>query len=147
MTSIWGSLETSVDLAISLLAGYDKPLDERALILLAHSNFQQRIHMISSLCEFLSPDYPHLVNYSHVIKKIEAAQKSRNKYAHNAITIDEETNEVITNSYSSRGSLKLNTEVVKIEYIQEATAKIHIAMCSLHTLITQKDMKPVWERV
>ena len=146
MTSIWGTLESAVDLAISKFAGYEKVLDSRALIIVAHSNFQQRIDIISSLCEWLVPDFPSLASYKVVISKIEAAQKARNKYAHNAIVTNNDTREVNVSSVSARGSLKMKTEIVKIEDIQEATAKIHEAMCALHTLVTGKDIKPIWER-
>lgn len=146
MTTLWGTLETNLDLAISKLAGYEKILDSRALILLAHSNFQQRVDILSSLCEWLLPSYPNLVEYKEVVKKINSAQKSRNKYAHNSVTIDEDSGKVFTTYYSARGELKTNTEIVHLADIQEATAKIHESMCALHTLITGKEMKPIWER-
>jgi hypothetical protein len=146
MTSTWGTLENAVDLAISKFAGYEKTLDSRALILVAHSNFQQRIDIISSLCEWLVSDFPSVASYKIVITKLEAAQKARNKYAHNGIVTNNDTGEVTVSTVSARGSLKMKTEVVKIEDIQEATAKIHEAMCALHTLLTGKELKPVWDR-
>ncbi|NOT65887.1 MAG: hypothetical protein HOP06_07675 [Methylotenera sp.] len=146
MTTLWGSLESTITLNIGVLAGYEKMFDSRALILLAHSNFQQRLHMLGSLCEFLLVDYPQLASYESVVKKIEAAQKARNKYAHNSVVFNEETGKMNTSSFSSRGKLKLNTEDVELCHIQEASSKIHEAMCALHALVTTKEMKPLWER-
>ncbi|MFW5439691.1 MAG: hypothetical protein ACKE5M_03285 [Methylophilaceae bacterium] len=100
MTTVWGTLEVGLDLAITQLAGYELT-DERALILLAHTNFQQRIHMLGSLCDNLLPEAAHLVNYKNVLSKIEAAQKSRNKYAHNSIVTDDDTGDVNIYWYTS----------------------------------------------
>lgn len=146
MTCIWGTLESAVNFAISKLAGYQTVLDYRALILVAHSNFQQRVDIISSLCEQLLPNYPGLANYKKVISQIETAQKSRNKYAHNALVMDPERGQVIISYSSARGSLKTKVEAVHLQDIREATAKIHEAMCSLHTLVTGQEVKPLWER-
>jgi hypothetical protein len=146
MTSIWGSLESTVNVAISKFAGYDAPLDYRALIMVAHSNFQQRVDIISSLCEQLASQYPKLKGYKSAITKIQAAQKARNKFAHNGIFTNEDTGEVTLSYATARGSLKTYVEVVKIEDIRNATAKIHEATCALHTLVTGKELKPLWER-
>lgn len=146
MTSAWGTLESSANLAISKLAGYELPLDYRALILVAHSNFQQRIHIIGALCEQLAPQFPHLAAYKGVVEKIESAQKSRNKYAHNAVVTNDETGKVEVSFASARGTLKTSVEVVHINDIREVTAKIHEAMCALHSLVTGHQIKPMWER-
>jgi len=146
MTTIWGTLESAVNLAISKFAGYQSPLDFRAFILVAHSNFQQRVDIISSLCEQLLPKYPRLKEYKPVIAKIQAAQKARNKFAHNAIITDKDTGKVTVSFATARGSLKTTVEVVNIADIKEATAKIHEAMCALHTLVTGRELKPMWER-
>lgn len=146
MTAVWGTLESAVNLAISKLAGYSTPLDVRALILVAHSTFQQRVDIISTLCEQLSPQHTGLATYEQVIVKIGAAQKARNKYAHNAIVTNDETGLVNVSFVSARGTLRAKTEVVRLEEIKEATAKIHEAMCALHTLVTGQEIKPLWER-
>ncbi len=146
MTAVWGTLESAVDLAISKLAGYEKPLDIRAYILVAHSNFQQRINIISTLCEQLAPEAPQLRGYKKVISKIEGAQKGRNKYAHNAIFTNEETGEVNVAVGSARGTLKTKVEIVRVNDIKEVTAKIHEAMCALHTLVSGHKIRPIWER-
>jgi len=146
MTAIWGTLESSVNIAISKFAGYESALDFRALIMVAHSNFQQRVDIVSTLCEQLLPEYPKLKNYKAVISKIQAAQKARNKYAHNAVTAHEDTGEVSVSHATARGTLKTTTEQVNLADIKEATAKIHEAMCALHTLVTGREVKPLWER-
>lgn len=146
MTTIWGMLESAVNIAISKLAGYESALDSRALIMVAHSNFQQRVDIVSSLCEQLAPEYPKLRSYDAVIKTIQAAQKARNKYAHNAVVAREETGEVTVSFATARGALKTTIEPVRVSDIKEATAKIHEAICALHTLVTGKAVKPLWER-
>lgn len=146
MTAVWGTLESAVNVTISKLAGYESALDFRALILVAHSNFQQRVHIISALCEQLAPDYPCLASYKAVIEKVESAQKARNKYAHNAVVTDEETGEVTVSFASARGTLKTKIETVRLNDIKEVTAKIHEAMCALHSLVAGHEIKPMWER-
>ena len=146
MTAVWGTLESAVDLAISKLAGYETPLDFRAFILVAHSNFQQRVNIISTLCEQLAPEFPQLRGYKKVISKIEDAQKGRNKYAHNAVFTNEETGQVNVSYGSARGTLKTKVEIVRVNDIKEVTAKIHEAMCALHTLVTGHELRPIWER-
>ncbi|MDP2606992.1 MAG: hypothetical protein Q8S00_31020 [Deltaproteobacteria bacterium] len=146
MTTVWGSLESAVNIAISRFAGFQSPLDFRAVIMVAHSNFQQRVNIISSLCEQLVPKYPRLKVYKSVVAKIQAAQKARNKFAHNPIVWNQDTQDVKVSYVTARGSMKTSVEVVKIHDIMEATAKIHEAMCALHTLVTGRELKPMWER-
>jgi hypothetical protein len=146
MTVIWGSLETNVNLAISKFAGYEAVLDHRAVILVAHSNFQQRVHIIGALCESLEPSYPSLKDYKAVISKLGAAQSIRNKYAHNSMYKNDETGAIETSYATARGTLKLHLENVELRDLKEATAKIHEAACALYQLVTGKEMKPLWER-
>jgi hypothetical protein len=147
MTTLWGTLESSVHLAISKFAGYEAILDYRALIMVANSNFQQKIDIVAALCEQLVPEYPRLQEYKAVIAKLQTAQKARNKFAHNAIVTNEETGEVGLSYASARGgSLKTTIETVKLEAIKDATGKIHEAMCALHTLVTGRELKPIWSR-
>jgi len=146
MTSMWGILESYVNLAISKFAGYEALIDYRALIMVAHSSFQQRVDIIGSLCERLLPEFPELRDYKNVIARIQLAQRARNKFAHNSITTNAETGEVTISCVTARGKLKTTTEIVKLEAIVETTANIHEAMCALHTLVTGKELKPVWER-
>jgi len=145
MTTIWGSLESLVTLAISKFAGYPGVLDQRALIMVTDSTFRQRVDIISSLCEWLIPEYPKLSGYKDVIAKIQRAQRLRNKFAHNSIVVDE-TGTVTVSRATARGSLKMTTEAITLDNIKQATAEIHEAMCALQTLVTGKELKPIWER-
>ncbi|VBG63372.1 hypothetical protein [Burkholderia pseudomallei] len=145
MVSVWGSLESTTAVAISKLAGYESPTDIRALAMVAHSNFQQRVDIVSSLCGQLVEQVPHLKDYEIVIKKVRAAQAGRNKYAHNALSLDEDG--LVHIAYmSARGTFKTNVEIVRVADIKEVTAKIHEAAVALHGLITNTATKPMWER-
>jgi hypothetical protein len=48
---LWAVLENFLMTCIGKLAGFDKPLDERAFILLAHSTFPQRL----IICPLFAP--------------------------------------------------------------------------------------------
>ncbi|WP_158898707.1 hypothetical protein [Burkholderia sp. L27(2015)] len=145
MVCVWGSLESMLVAAISKLAGFDSAVDLRALTMMAHSTFQQRVDVVSALCGLLVDQVPHLKDYEAVIKRIRAAQGGRNKYAHNAMSLDE-NNEVHIAFLSARGAIKTTVEQVRINEIKEVTAKIHDALCALQTLITNKETKPMWAR-
>ena len=145
MVCVWGSLESMSAVAISKLAGYDSPTDPRALTMVAHSNFQQRVDVIGALCGQLVEQFPQLKDYESVIKKIKAAQGGRNKYAHNALSQDEQ-GEVSIAFMSARGTLKTTVEPVRVAEIREVTAKIHEALCALEGLIVNRAVKPMWER-
>ncbi|MCY0389933.1 hypothetical protein OVY01_22600 [Robbsia sp. Bb-Pol-6] len=145
MISMWGTLESGTAFAISKLAGYDSPMDPRGLTMVAHSNFQQRVDIVSSLCGQLADEFPHLKDYEKAIKMIKAAQTGRNKYAHNALSVDEDGLVKIA-FMSARGTFKTSVEVVRLSEIKEVTAKIHEAELALHNLITGANHKPLWER-
>lgn len=145
MVCVWGSLESMTAVAISMLAGFESPTHPLALTIVAHSNFQQRVDVISSLCGQLVDQFPHLKDYEAVIMKIRAAQSGRNKYAHNALTQDEDGSVSIA-FMSARGTFKTTVEPVRTAEIREVTAKIHEALGSLHGLITNTVVKPMWER-
>lgn len=144
MTAMWPSLENTVNISIGKLMGYKDLLDARVVIALAHSNFQQRVDILSSLCDQLSTDYPHLGKHQAVVKQIKSAQVGRNKYAHNGMSTDDD-GKVVVAFASARGVLKTTVEIVHLNDIKEVTAKIHEASCALHSLITQKYLAPIWE--
>lgn len=145
MVCVWGSLESMTAVAISMLAGFESPTHPVALTMVAHSNFQQRVDVISSLCGQLVDQVPHLKDYEAVIKTIRTAQSGRNKYAHNALSLDED-GQVHIAYMSARGTFKTTVEVVRVAEIKEVNAKIHEAVCALQALITNKPLKPMWER-
>lgn len=146
ISALWGSLENSINLAISKLAGYKAIYDFRAAILTAHANFKQRVDILGALCDQLKEEYPHLKSHDKVIALIVKAQSKRNKYMHNGIYYNEETQQVETTSLSARGKLKIAIEAVTLADLIEISAAIHEAMCALHGLVTQKQINPIWER-
>ncbi len=94
--SLWGSLEQTINMAISKLAGYEETYDWRAAVMTAHSNFTQRVDILSTLCDELKTEFPHLSECPKVVGKIKAVQSQRNHYAHGIITFDKETSCVTT---------------------------------------------------
>ncbi|MCA8089014.1 hypothetical protein [Burkholderia cenocepacia] len=83
MASVRGSLESTAAIAISKLAGYESPTDIRALAMVAHSNFQQRVDIVSSLCG-------HLVDLADSMKDagcaLEAACRGSDKNGSNGVS-------------------------------------------------------------
>lgn len=146
ITALFGNLESNVNLSISKLAGYEGTLDWRASVLTAHSNFKQRVDILSTLCDELQHEYVHLSGYKKVVEKIKKVQIKRNKYSHNSIYLNEETGKVITCSLSARGKLKTNVEVVQLKELRQISAQIHEVMLDLHHLITKVRYPPMWER-
>jgi len=146
ISALWGSLESNVNIAISKLAGYEETLDWRAATLTVHSNFKQRVDILSTLCDELQYEYPHISAYKIVIAKIKKVQTRRNRYAHNAIYFNEETGKVETSFMSARGKLKITIEEVNIDDLKAISADIHEVMLDLHHLITQVRYSPVWKR-
>ena len=144
--SLWGCLESNINLAISKLAGYEATMDWRAAVLTAHSNFNQRVDILATLCDELQKEFEHLSKYKPVIDKIRKVQAQRNKYAHNSIFLNEESQKVETASMTARGKLKTKIEQVSIDDLRQVSADIHMAMLALHKLITQKEYPPIWER-
>jgi hypothetical protein len=145
MVCVWGSLESMTAMAISKLAGFESPTDPRALTVVAHSNFQQRVDIVGAMCGQFVDQVPHLKDYEQVIKKVRSAQAGRNKYAHNALSVDEDGSVHIA-FMSARGVFKTTVEEVRVSEIREVTAKIHEALCALQALITNTVVKPMWER-
>jgi hypothetical protein len=146
ISALWGSLENSVNLAISKFAGYQAIYDFRAAIMTAHANFKQRVDMLGALCDQLKDDCPHLQSHEKVISLIINAQTKRNKYMHNGIYYNEETKRVEIATLTARGKLKTTIDAVTVADLQEVSATIHEAMCALHNLLTQKEIKPIWKR-
>lgn len=144
--ALWGSLESNVNIAISKLAGYKATMDWRAAVLTVHSNFNQRVNILATLCDELQKEFKHLSEYKPVIDKIRKVQAQRNRYAHNSIFLNEESNKVETASMTARGKLKTKIEEISINDLKQVSADIHMAMLSLHKLITQKEYLPIWER-
>ncbi|MDD2893652.1 MAG: hypothetical protein PHF20_06940 [Halothiobacillaceae bacterium] len=146
ITALWGSLEASLNLGIGKLAGFDNLSDPTAFILLAHSSFPQRLDILSALCIELSPYAPHLKDCSVVIGQLKTAQSKRNRYSHNALYYDKDNDSCVLSIGSARGKLKFESSKVSIAEIREVSECIHVAILSLHKLITQASYPPIWER-
>ncbi|MES1951998.1 hypothetical protein S4A8_14135 [Salinisphaera sp. S4-8] len=143
---LFGSLESSVNVAISKLTGYDEMLDWRSAIVTAHANFKQRIDILETLLHELHDEFPHLAGYRQVVNKIKQVQKKRNRFMHQALSMDPETGTVATSALSARGKLKPEVKQVSIAELRSASADIHVAMIGLHNLLTQAERKPIWEK-
>lgn len=146
ITALWGSLESAVNNAINYLSGIDKSDHWRVSVLTAHSNFKQRVDIIKTLCHQLQEMFPNLAMHPETTKLIEQAQKRRNHFLHNGLFYDESTGKVQTTKIEARGVLKTQVQNVSVSELKEVSAKIHLALLSLHELITQKRYEPVWER-
>lgn len=148
ITTLFGALESAVNLSISKLAGYQGVLDWRSAVVTAHANFKQRIDILETLCHELHNEgnYTHLKGYKKVLENIKQVQLKRNRYIHNALSFDSESGHVTSSSLSARGKLLPRVDRVSLEEMKELSAQVHLAMLSLHALITQKQYPAVWEK-
>jgi hypothetical protein len=148
ITTLFASLESAVNLYISKLAGYQGVLDWRSAVVTAHANFKQRIDILETLCHELHDEgsYTHLKSYKKVLENIKQVQLKRNRYTHNALSFDGESGHVTSSSLSARGKLLPRVDRVSLEEMKELSAQVHLAMLSLHELVTQKRYPPVWEK-
>lgn len=142
----WGYLESWLNICLQKLAGINDLDDPTAFILIAHTNFPQRLDMLGTLCQHLSPMHSHLCGYDKVIASLKSAQKLRNKYIHNGMGKDEVTGRVGMGTGSARGSLKFSNEVVKVADLRRVSMAIHEAMLSLCRLVLKREIPPIWER-
>lgn len=133
---LYQQLESYINFAISKLSGYSGSLDWRSAIVTAHANTKQRIEILETLCHELKEEYPQLSNYEKVIKSIKSVQSGRNKYAHNTISVNEETNHLELTSLRARGKLKPIHESVSLHNLKDLSARIHTTQLDLHQLIT-----------
>jgi hypothetical protein len=146
ITSLWGSLDSFLMMCLEKLAGFNEFNDAIPFILLAHTNFPQRLDMLGALCERLAPVHPTLSGYQQVISSIKTAQKLRNKFIHNGMTRDEASGDVRLAAGSARGTLKVSTETVKLADLRKGSMAIHQATLDLYALVLERRMPPIWER-
>lgn len=146
VSALWASLESSLNMALGKLAGFNDLTHPAPFVLLTHASFPQRIDMLSSFCVLLSPAFPNLTKYQEVIAKLREAQKLRNRFAHNGLDYNSEDNSCRMVILSARGKIKAETVAVTIEDIRKASEYIHLAMLSLHELVTGKLYPPIWSR-
>ena len=146
ISTLFSSLDATVNVSISSLSGYQETLDWRSAVLTAHANFKQRLDILETLCHALHFDFPHLTGYDEVIKKIKKAQTGRNKFAHQTLVYDPDSEKVTASSLSARGQIKPTVKTVTVKQLREISAQIHLAILALHELVTKARITPVWER-
>ncbi len=146
ITSLWASLESFLYLCIGKLAGFDNLSDPTTFILFSHSSFPQKLDMLGALCEQLEPLAPHLKGYQLVISKLRTAQKSRNRFTHNGMSLNNDTGNIEMALGSARGKLKTSVTTVKLADIKRVVIEIDEAMNSLYKLVLNVDLEPVWKR-
>jgi hypothetical protein len=146
IAALWASLESLLNTCIGKLAGFNEVGDSTPFILITHSSFPQRLDMLSALCEELKSEHPHLSSHKEVVAKLKSAQTARNRYAHNGIVHDPETDAYVLPQASARGKVKFTIEPLTVQEVHNAAKEVHLAMLSLYKLVLKREMKPVWER-
>jgi len=142
---LWAGLESFLITCIGKLAGFNKPLDERAYILLAHSTFPQRLDNLSALCELLKDEFSHLADYESVVALLRSAQKARNRFVHNGAFFDEETGSYRMAVGSARGTIKTRVDRVSIEDVKRACVQIDEANRAFYKLVLKRALPPAWQ--
>src|SRR5207302_7933990 len=133
-------LEDFLMLCMGKLAGFNKPLDARAYILLAHSTFPQRLDNFAALCELLKTKFEHLESYENVLSLLKAAQKARNRFVHNGASFDPESGTFRMAIGSARGNIKTRVDEVSIEDVKRACIQIDEANRALYKLVLKRDL-------
>lgn len=146
ITALWGGLESSVNVALNKLSGIDDIDGWRIHVLTVHSNFKQKVDAIETLCHKMQEQFPSLKMYKNTIQAINKAQSKRNHFLHNGLFLNSETGLVETSSMQARGILKTKVETVTLNDLKNVSALIHLALLSIHELVTGVKYPPVWER-
>ncbi len=146
LAAIWCSLEAQLDMVVGKIAGFDALADFRPFILLKHAAFPQKLDALSALCDQLCADYPNLAEHAKVIGEVRSAQKLRNRFAHNGMSLNEANGRVEMAVGSARGKLKVGVETVTLADIRRATMQVQVAMLALHKLVSGKEYPPTWKR-
>jgi len=146
VSALWASLESLLNLCIGKLAGFDNLNDPSAFILITHSSFPQRLDILSTFCEQYHHNCENLKEYKEVVSQLRSAQTLRNKYAHNGMSFNPNTNQVNMAVGSARGSLKVSVAPVDIADIRRAVIAIDEAQAALYKLVLGVDIGPVWKR-
>jgi hypothetical protein len=94
VAALWASLESFLNVCIQKLVGFNDLNDPTPFILLAHTNFPQRLDMLGALCERLCPKFAQLRAYKSVISTLRKAQASRNRLMHHGVFHDVGTDRV-----------------------------------------------------
>ncbi len=146
ITAQWASLESFLNLCIGKLAGFDEIFDPKPFILVNHSSIPQKLDILSSLCELLESKFPNLQGYQETISKLKAAQKQRNIFLHNGMSLNPETGRIEMSRGASRGKLKTSIKPINIADIRRAVMAIDEAQISLYNLVLKANLEPVWKK-
>ena len=133
-------------MCIGKLAGFDDLFDPTAFILLVHSSFPQRVDILGALCEHLSSDYNNLADYRETIALLRKAQKLRNKFMHNGMSINDDTGRMEMAVGKARGKVKATVEEIELADIRRASISVHEAQLALYKLVLNQNILPIWER-
>jgi hypothetical protein len=146
ISALWATLESSLNMGLGKLAGFNELNHPAPFILITHSSFQQRLDMLSTFCELLSSDFENLKDYAKVVSSLRQAQTLRNRFAHNGLDYDSTSDSCSMILGSALGKLKVEVIPVSIATLREASEQVHLAMLSLHKLITGIEYPAIWER-
>lgn len=146
VSALWASLESLLNMCIGKLAGFNELNDPSVFILINHSSFPQRLDIMSTFCEQYCHQFENLKEYKGVISKLRSAQKLRNKYAHNGMSVNPDTKKAEMPIGSARGSLKVTVEPIDIADIRRAVIAIDEAQNALYKMVLKIDIGPVWKR-
>ncbi|UVO51547.1 hypothetical protein M0208_13930 [Sphingomonas sp. SUN019] len=146
LMTIWGGLESGLNVAIGKLAGFDAVADVRPMILIAHGSFPQRVDNLSSLCHQLQDQFDNLRVYQEVVSALRAVQAQRNKYAHNMVVKDPLNSIHVMSRFSARNKILYDVETVSARDIRKVTFQVHAVSLKLHALVTGKVYPPIWDR-
>ena len=144
--ALWGCLESTLNMCLRKLAGFNDLDDPTPFIIIVHTNFPQRLDMLGSLCEHLSPAYASLAGYQQTISALKNAQKLRNRFVHNSLAPGDGPGSVKMAAGSARGTLKFSTEKITIPDLRRVSMAIHEATLDLYRLVLKRDLPPIWDR-
>jgi hypothetical protein len=146
LSGAWAILESSLEIYLGKVSGFDDFNDPTPFILTKHSSFPQKLDMLAALCEHLLPNHPGLADYRSVVSDLRSAQTSRNRFIHNGMSLNPESGNVEMARGSARGSVKVSVEKVELADIKRASMDVHKASLRLHGLVTGQHRPPIWDR-
>ena len=144
VAALWASVESFLSVCIQKLAGFNDLNDPKPFILLAHTNFPQRLDMLGALCEDLFPNFAPLRDYKGVISTLRKAQASRNRLMHHGVFHVASTDRVRMAVGSARGTLKTATHSLAVADIKRVSVEIDEAQRALYKLVLGRNLPPSW---
>ena len=132
LSVVWATLENTLWVSIGKLLRLEDGHPISAIFI--HTNFPQKLDMLGFLCEEYMPHH-ELLESRKVISKLRSAQKGRNKFLHNCIFHDRESDQIRIVCLSARGKLTGGAERITIADLRRVTAEIHDGTVMLRKLI------------